>query len=168
MTTTYFICYGNICRSPFAEHYARARASSLGTKQLAFGSGGIGAVAGMSSTKPAQTAALELGVDLSKHQARPLDALPLEPGDLLIAMDRHVFGVLATSLTSPLKDVKGPKGTSLLLMMQPLLRAGAPPELGLDIPDPMGEGVGSYRKVYRLLIEAVDALLASLRSGVPQ
>ncbi|MDY0000035.1 MAG: hypothetical protein RBU30_01930, partial [Polyangia bacterium] len=41
-----FVCYGNICRSPFAEHYARKRYQELGLSHILFLSAGVGAVPG--------------------------------------------------------------------------------------------------------------------------
>jgi protein-tyrosine-phosphatase len=157
MTTVYFICYGNICRSPFAERYAELRGAELGLDDLVFDGGGVGATNGTRCPKPALAAAKELGVDLSKHRAKHVSEISPAKNDLVIAMDRYVFGALADSLGTPLDQVRGPGGSRLELMMQNL--GGLDAGTALDVPDPMGSGVAAYRDTYRLLIQAVDRLL---------
>lgn len=163
-----FICYGNICRSPFAERYAAQRldAFDLGD-QVYVDSAGIGAVSGQPSTKPAVQAARELGVDLAPHRAKRVDELVLAPDALLVAMDRLVFGALLVGQAATLEAARGPGGTRLDLMMKSLAGTDEGRQHGLDVPDPMGEGVGSYRRVYALLQVAVDALLERLARELP-
>jgi protein-tyrosine-phosphatase len=161
MTTVYFICYGNICRSPFAERYADLRGAELGLG-LVFDGAGIGATNGTGCPKPALVAARELGVDLSKHRAKHVSEISPAKGDLVIAMDRYVFGALADSLGTPLDQVRGPGGSRLELMMQSLADSGLEAGGGLDVPDPMGSGVSAYRDTYQLLTQAVDRLLARI------
>lgn len=165
MPIAYFICYGNICRSPFAEHYARKAAPGAGLSGWSFGSAGIGATPGLGSPKPALVAADRLGVDLRPHRALHVDDLRVDPQDLLVAMDRHVFGQLATGLASRLEETRGPGGAALRLMMQELAEPGAGARPVLDVPDPMGLGVPAYEASYALLVRAVDRLLARLAAG---
>jgi len=75
-----FVCRGNICRSAFAEAFARQmglRASSLG---LATRSG-----------KPANPAAIEQarcrGIALDSHRTTPVDDFRFERGDLALCME---------------------------------------------------------------------------------
>jgi len=155
-----FICYGNICRSPFAERYAALRLGAHGLSDRVYvDSAGVGAVSGQPSTKPAVQAAKELGVDLAPHRAKRMEDLVLPPDSLLIAMDRMVFGALLTGQAATLEAARGPGGARLDLMMKSLTGTDEGRQHGLDVPDPMGEGVGSYRRVYALLQVAVDALL---------
>lgn len=158
MPNVFFICYGNLCRSPFAHVYAAGKAAELGLRSLGFDSAGIGASRGQSCPKPAIVASGEVGVDLTAHMAKHSEEIHPGPEDWVIAMDRFVFGSLASNLGAPLADVKGPGGSRLELMMQSL---AGDPETGdmLDVPDPMGSGVPVYRECYALLIRAVDRLL---------
>jgi protein-tyrosine phosphatase len=158
-----FICYGNICRSPFAERYAAQRLAAHGLADRVYvDSAGIGAVSGQPSTKPAVAAAKELGVDLAPHRAKRMDELVLPPETLLVAMDRLVFGSLIVGQAATLEAARGPEGARLDLMMRFLAGTDEARQHGLDVPDPMGEGVSAYRRVYGLLQVAVDALLERL------
>jgi len=159
MPTLHFVCYGNICRSPFAEYYARLRAEKLGLSGWRFTSSGVGASPGTGTPKPGLTAAREHGVDLAAHRARRVADDAPSAEDVVIAMDRYVFGVLAENMGTTLADVQGPGGSTLRLMMQELV---APGSADLDVPDPMGQGVSAYQTSYAVLVEAVDALLDRL------
>lgn len=159
MTTVYFICYGNLCRSPFAEKYAALRASELGLDGLRFDGAGIGATRGHPCPKPAVSAAKEVNVDLATHLAKHTEEIRPEPGDWVIAMDRFVFGSLASTLGAPLSEVKGPGGSRLELMTQSLSTDPKASRVDLDVPDPMGQGISTYRECYDLLSRAVDRLL---------
>jgi len=162
MKTVYFICYGNLCRSPFAEKYAVLRASDLGLVGLRFDGAGIGATRGQGCPKPAITAAREVGVDLTSHLAKHTEEIHPGPEDWVIAMDRFVFGSLASTLGSPLSEVEGPGGSHLELMMQSLAGDSETGTVGLDVPDPMGQGLAKYRESYALLTRAVDRLLGRI------
>jgi protein-tyrosine-phosphatase len=165
MSTVTFVCFGNLCRSPFAEKYAIEQAAAHGLAALRFDSAGIGAVAGQVCPKPAIVAARELAVDLTAHLAKHIEEISFDAGDRVIAMDRFVFGSLASNLGVPLSEVRGPNGSHLELMMHSLAGDPETSPLGLDIPDPMGGGVPAYRDCYRLLARAVDRLLARIAAG---
>jgi len=159
MKTVYFICFGNICRSPFAEKYAVIAAAKLGLEGWDFNGAGIGATRGHPCPKPAIAAARELDVDLTTHLAKHTEEIHPGPTDRVIAMDRFVFGSLANTLGAPLSDVKGPGGSKLELMMQSLAGHPAAQGVGFDVPDPMGQSIASYRECYKLLQVAVDRFL---------
>lgn len=160
MPTVFFICYGNICRSPFAEHYARSRAIPEEISRWRFGSAGVGAILGTSSPAPAVQAASRLGVDLRPHRATPVRDLLVRSDDLLVAMDRLVFGTLAVNLGKTLAEVTGPGDAPLRLLMQELNLQRGPSSL--DVPDPMGLDVGAYLSSYGIIADAVDRLLVRL------
>lgn len=159
MPTVHFVCYGNICRSPYAEHYARRQAQAHGLDGWRFSSSGVGATPGTGTPKPGLRAAAERGVSLEVHRARRVAEVPPEPGDLVIAMDRYVFGALADHLGASLADVRGPSGSTLSLLMQEIANADS---RELDVPDPMGQGVSAYQQSYEIISEAVDQLIGRL------
>jgi len=164
MPTLYFICYGNLCRSPFAEKYAALSASEPAHADWRFDGAGIGATRGHPCPKPAIAAAREVDVDLSSHLAKHTEEIHPGPEDWVIAMDRFVYGSLASTLGAPLSEVRGPGGSHLELMMHSLANDPATSSIGLDVPDPMGQGIASYRDCYALLIRAVDRLMRRISS----
>lgn len=103
-----FVCTGNICRSPFAEAYARSfrldiEAASAGT--FAF------------PNRPATTEAIaagrDFGVDLSDHRSQQLTAPMIEQADLVFAAaGEHTEEVRALMPTAPVA-LLDPDGRSI-------------------------------------------------------
>lgn len=83
-----FVCHGNICRSAFADHYAR----QLGIDAASFG-------LSTSSGKPAypgtSAIAVQMGVDLSDHLTTAAEDFVPQPGDLLLAMEVRQLSKIA-------------------------------------------------------------------------
>jgi len=77
-----FVCYGNICRSPLAERYAKAL---LPTAEAA--SSGFHDTVGRSAPSWYQALAAERGVDLSACRSRRLDSTQVEWADLILLAD---------------------------------------------------------------------------------
>lgn len=75
-----FVCKGNICRSPFAEHAARARG-------LRATSAGLDADSGRPAERRAIEAASARGIDLAQHRSRAVKELSLQDADLLLAFE---------------------------------------------------------------------------------
>jgi protein-tyrosine phosphatase len=75
-----FVCKGNICRSPYAEHRFRA----WGAKAV---SAGLLADTGKPAALAAQQAALRRGVDLTAHRSSVTSDLVTAAGDLLVAFE---------------------------------------------------------------------------------
>jgi protein-tyrosine phosphatase len=75
-----FVCAGNICRSPFAEHLAR----HLGADAVSMG---LSADPGKRANEAAARNAATYGVDLSAHRARRVAEAELDPGDLLLGFE---------------------------------------------------------------------------------
>lgn len=162
MPTIVFVCYGNICRSPFAEHLARNLAKSAGLATFFFASAGVGATSGTPCPKHAVQAARRFEVDLATHRAQRIQSMDPGESDLLIAMDRHVFGQLAQDLSGRLHEVRGPGGASLRLMLKELDPHSETGLTSLDVPDPMGMGLDAYLASYELISSAVGRLIARL------
>ncbi|MFQ5503771.1 MAG: low molecular weight phosphatase family protein [Planctomycetota bacterium] len=96
------ICTGNICRSPFAEHYIRTLAEDLGL-ELGAGSAGTHALVGYPAPPEAIEAADGMGVDLRAHAARQLTAKMLRSADMVVAMEdmhRELIQPLIASLSA--------------------------------------------------------------------
>jgi predicted ATP-grasp superfamily ATP-dependent carboligase/protein-tyrosine-phosphatase len=77
-----FVCYGNICRSPLAERYAKAL-----LPQVEAASSGFHDTVGRSAPSWYQTLAAERGVDLSACRSRRLDPAQVEWADLILLAD---------------------------------------------------------------------------------
>jgi protein-tyrosine-phosphatase len=81
-----FVCYGNICRSPYAERYARLTISKIEPH-----SAGFHAVADRESPAHLIRAASNLNVHLEGWRSRKIDAEIVANADLILTMDAQNF-----------------------------------------------------------------------------
>lgn len=79
-----YICKGNICRSPFAEHISRKIANN---DQMLFASAGLQVAQSNFSPKKAISVARKFGVNLNQHSSKQLDQNMLQSYDLVLAME---------------------------------------------------------------------------------
>ncbi|GAC1652207.1 MAG: hypothetical protein NVS9B15_12700 [Acidobacteriaceae bacterium] len=84
-----FLCYGNICRSPFAEALAKKHMPGF-----AIASAGFYPKDGRSSPDFMRKAAQEFGVDLRSHRSQRVDEAMVGRHDLIIVMDRRNYRLL--------------------------------------------------------------------------
>ena len=137
-----FLCYGNICRSPFGERYLRQTLAERGTDDVSVDSAGLKATAGRSSPENAVSAAGEFDVDLSEHRSKPATDQQLEWADTVFVMDLLNYYHLR-------RDFDDYGATVFFLGA---LADGD----SYEIPDPYGDGVSRYRTLYGELTTAVD------------
>jgi protein-tyrosine-phosphatase/peptidoglycan/xylan/chitin deacetylase (PgdA/CDA1 family) len=95
-----FVCYGNICRSPFAQHYARGTMPEWEVL-----SAGFHEKAGRSSPDHLMEAATKFGVELSGHRSQRLDATMVERADLIVLMDLQNFDSFEVSFPAAVSKV---------------------------------------------------------------
>ncbi|WP_265443346.1 hypothetical protein [Flexivirga meconopsidis] len=87
MPTVLFVCTGNICRSPFAERYARRLADSADLQGWNFASAGAGALVGSSMDRQMAKELVDLGGDPEGFRARSLTRDVINDADLIVAME---------------------------------------------------------------------------------
>ncbi len=75
-----FVCIGNMCRSPMAEGFARAR----GGDDVVAWSAGIRPTGVVSHD--AILAMEEIGIDISRQRSKGLDEIPVESMDVVVSM----------------------------------------------------------------------------------
>jgi protein-tyrosine phosphatase len=79
-----FICKGNLCRSPFAEHLAMAKFNNY---DFLFSSAGLQVIHSNPPPKEACQAALSFGVDISAHVSREVDSNAISSSDMILTME---------------------------------------------------------------------------------
>jgi protein-tyrosine-phosphatase len=82
-----FLCTGNTCRSPMAEALFRAKMPGSWHRIFELTSAGTSAWEGQPASTTAIDALNEIGVDLSKHSAKRLNAELVDASDLIVAME---------------------------------------------------------------------------------
>lgn len=135
-----FVCKGNICRSPFAEHYARSRLTS----QKTYSSAGYFPHDNRPSPPAAIEAAQTWNIDLSPHRSQRLDSRMVKQADLIFVFDEeNLSTVLQLSPSAILKTWR----LGQLKNREPL-----------EIPDPFGGNAEDFRKNYHHITRCLDSL----------
>ena len=149
-----FVCTGNTCRSPLAEALLRRLLSERRVEGITVGSAGTGAWAGAPASEGSYLVALEDGVDLSAHRARPLTPELAASFDLILTMSR--------SHRQRLYDLG--HGDRAFLLGEYAGRSGA----AAEVNDPYGGSLTDYRDTYTQLKNMLDAVVQRLeRERVP-
>lgn len=142
-----FVCKGNICRSPFAEHYARRHLPG-GAR---FASTGYYPVPERRCPPAAVEAAADLGVDLSGHRSSVIEAPLAREHDLVLTFDEEN----RRTLLDRYPWLRGK------VFHVGLLAADGP----VTIADPFGGTVEDMRAAYRAIARALDAYAGSVESA---
>ncbi len=137
-----FVCKGNICRSPFAEGYARARWGA----RVRVASSGYFPRADRPAPPEAVDAARELGVDLSAHRSRVLDEGAVRAAGAILVFDEENW--LTVARRFPLARGKLHRVADLA------------PDGPRHIADPYGGSLDAFRTTYRAIARALDNLSA--------
>jgi protein-tyrosine-phosphatase/predicted ATP-grasp superfamily ATP-dependent carboligase len=141
-----FVCYGNICRSPLAEAYARSRTSRIDVR-----SSGFHDHVGRRSPDWFQDLVGEVGCDLVGHRSTRLDKALVDWADIVLAADADNLHRLDRDFPAC-----SPKAT-LLGLFDPL----GPP----SIDDPYGLEPKAAAAVIQRVLRAVDKLVETLSTG---
>ena len=78
------VCVGNICRSPMAEYLLKKN-----HPQLTIHSAGISGMIGYAADEKAQHCMQRIGIDMSSHIARKLNAELIKQADLILVMSQN-------------------------------------------------------------------------------
>lgn len=146
------VCFGNICRSPFAE-----RLIARDCPQLVVRSGGFEAREGDPAEADAIRMAVEFGIDLSDHAAHRLSADDAAWADLIVGMTGRHHGML--------RD-RWPAHAAKVRLLGDFL-----PTPPFGIVDPWGCPPEVFRAVYTRIVQATGPLVERLgpadRAGTP-
>lgn len=140
--TAIFVCLGNICRSPFAEDYARRVLPSA----IQFRSSGLFPRPNRPSPEPAILAAREFGVDLSNHRADVLNEATVSRSDVIFSFDESVHQELRRRF---------PAARRKLHRFALLADDGS-----REVADPFGGSLARYGEVYRQIAAVLEAAAA--------
>ena len=126
--TILVMCYGNICRSPFAGHLL----SGVTDKKVM--SGGTYPKSGRQSPPEAVEAARSLGIDLESHQSRIISADEVEQAGLIIIFDRKNWLAVRSLCPGAMRRVA--------------YLGAADPDGPLEVGDPFGSSSAGFQDCY--------------------
>ncbi len=138
-----FICKGNICRSPFAEQYAR----TLFPEDIQIRSCGYYPIQNRTSPENAVTAAKTFGIDLSAHRSTVVTEALLQQADVAFIFDEENKKIISQRF-----PFSGPK--IYFLGALSLQKA-------ITIKDPYGNGLEGFKMNYESIMVAIDTLFGS-------
>jgi protein-tyrosine-phosphatase len=190
MPSILVVCTGNICRTPLAEGFLKEHLRRRFPEQRIDVSGaGVIARDGHPATDEAIEAAWEREVDISSHRARRLHPNLVEGADLALGMaEEHAEEMrrlvpdaasrifTLKELLSLLKDLPPAEGQDELNLeaLQERLREAhelrsrrGVPSMDLDVSDPLGMSIDTYRATAWELDTLLGQLVEGLAGNMP-
>jgi len=152
--TIVFVCTGNTCRSPMAEHLLKHALKNEGEplSEIRVLSAGIAAGAGYPPSRNSEEAMSKVGIDISDHATQQASPELLDEADLVIGMTHsHIF---------PIQEALGESTAGKLRLM----RSFIPETNDLEIPDPFGMNLSAYENARDSMVEAIPGILDYLRN----
>jgi len=149
-----FVCMGNICRSPTAHALFREAVTAAGLNdEITTDSAGTHAYhIGNPPDARAIVTALARDIDMTDLRARQVCEADFDQFDYVVAMDRDNLAVLEASYPHAAQD-------RLSLMLDWAEGWGG------EVPDPYYDGDEGFVRVFDMLTEASQGLLAHIASS---
>ncbi|MFF1506957.1 low molecular weight protein-tyrosine-phosphatase [Streptomyces sp. NPDC058326] len=154
-----FVCTGNICRSPMAEHVFRRRVEEAGLgAAVRVDSAGTGGWHEGDAADPRAVAVLDENGYTSAHTARRFQASWFSGLDLVIALDQGHLRELRKLARTPEEAAR----IRLLRSYDPAARGR------LDVPDPYYGGPEAFEECLEMVEAASEELLAAVRREIKE
>jgi protein-tyrosine-phosphatase/predicted ATP-grasp superfamily ATP-dependent carboligase len=141
-TSVLVMCYGNICRSPFAGSLL----GRLATRKIV-ASAGTFPKAGRKVPGDAVEAAASFGIDLTEHRSQIVTEESMKQADLIIVFDRDNWLAIRSMCPEVIPRVA--------------YLGAADPDESLEVPDPFGHDIEQFRACYRRVKGLVERLARS-------
>jgi protein-tyrosine-phosphatase/predicted ATP-grasp superfamily ATP-dependent carboligase len=151
--TLVFVCFGNICRSAFAEAYAGRQLDKRGFHMVKVESAGTYR---RSSRRPPETAravSREFDISLEHHESRPLNHQLIQSAGAIFCMDLGNY-------RDVLREYRAARSKTFLLGIMLQDRSQ------VEILDPWSMSPEYFRNCFREITEAVDRLIDLLSRPV--
>jgi protein-tyrosine phosphatase len=150
-----FICKGNICRSPFAEHLARKLTAS-GKCKLIIKSAGLQVASAEPSPFAAIEAAKKFDVDMTGHLSSALTHEQIESFDAIFAMEAWQLKKLSAEY------VQHQKKFFLLPLIDNAVRRQFKGYQTYNIKDPYGGEMQEFVDCYKRIESCVRSVLSDI------
>ena len=134
-----FVCKGNICRSPFAEEYAKTVFPDLKISSV-----GYYPIENRPPVMEAVSTASQFDVDLSGHYSRILSSADVDSFDIIFIFDSENYSTLA---------VKFPHSRKKMYFLGAISENDS-----LNIGDPFGKSDEKFTEIFRLIAKNIKLL----------
>lgn len=143
-----FLCYGNICRSPFCEYYLKKCLN--GKSEIDIYSVGIFNKQGRISPENAKIAANRFNVDLSTHRTKMISSSIVEKSSIVIGMHYSHF-----------KEFKRqfPYAVNKFYLLKHIVN---PKQYSINIADPYGKPIEEFSKCYSEIQLYLDLMIENI------
>jgi protein-tyrosine phosphatase len=145
-----FICKGNICRSPFAEHIAEQTSTHDG---LRIASAGLHVTQAQGSPEEAIFAARKFGVNLSEHASQQVDEAMMDSFDMILAMEAKQYNALRSMFSAYREKIH------LLPLFNIRENESFKGYRRYNIPDPYGKPLREFEACFERIQDCVQNLL---------
>ena len=145
------LCQGNVCRSPMAAGYLKARLAKLGVNSIVVSSAGLGALVGCKATDAAREVARRQGFSIEDHRARQVTDEMLGAADEVLVMTSFQKQVLLSHGRMPADSIH--------------LLGEFGPAYDPDINDPYGGNLNSYETTFAQIKAAIDGFVKEKFAG---
>ena len=153
--TILLICTGNSCRSVMAAGLLKKMLKGKGDYKVA--TAGVAALTGAGATGQTFQVMAENGIELTHHVSQQLTNEMLREADLILVMERAHKEHILKRLPAV--------GKKLHLLSE----FGRPQEenklVDPNVPDPIGQSLDFYRKVFAIIKEGIERVVKSLEEG---
>ena len=147
------ICTGNICRSPMAEGLLKLIWPKDLISQPVIHSAGTHAIEGLPAEPYAIDAVKTYGVDISAHRSRPLDRVMTNNDNLILVMANQHLDIIQKNNRCQSANVH-------------LLCGFCAGDELVDIPDPYGGSLRTYRECARMIYGCLERLVNHLTGNL--
>lgn len=144
-----FVCTGNICRSPMAEHLFLSRIGPDSPWKAV--SAGLAAADGFAASGTAIEVMDEIGVNMRNHSSRGLTGELIDEAAIILVM---------TSVHAAELKQRFPKARDRVYLLGSFNKNLKEKE----ISDPLGSGVEIYRRIMNDIAGCIDGLIVYLKS----
>jgi protein-tyrosine phosphatase len=151
------VCLGNICRSPLAEGILRNKARAAGLDWEIDSAGTNGYHTGEAPHPLSVNVARKNSIDISSQRARRFTAADFQRFDMIYAMSGDVIDEMRRIAGRQFDDSK-----------VDLLMNEVHPGRNEDVPDPWSGPEPGYQKVYAMIDQAADQMIAKSKKSIPQ
>lgn len=153
--TILFVCYGNICRSPFAEQYAQRLLKEHCIEGIDIRSAGTYPYEKRPTPREAQLAGEEFGIDLREHFSVSLNPDLIRWAGVVVCMDLRNYEELRRTY---------PEVRYKLFFLRPFALGTTM----LQIADPWGESSSAFQDCFRQVAASLDGMISrGTLTGLP-